>query len=496
MFWRNRDPNPMVPSLVLPPQQFTTTSNVRTWLKRFDLFVNSNGIINNKREVLLSYLDDETLNILENSRQNEALSYEECTERLIELFEDRAEPKPVSRERFYKRVQDPNEKIIQFASCLSELGRKAYHDLPPESIDIILKDQFIYGLANQTIQDRVLSQQPNTFDEAIDLAKMFENLRTNQTRLNIPQTGFPKKSQNAQETQATIDPQDIINQQESRIARLEEILNNGRGNPPRNTFYNQQLNTPLPNNTVQPNTPNSTPRSRLNFNTPQPPANNYRLPFLRYNNPTPVPPPSMTNNFSNIICHGCKQRGHIRRDCPNLSFIDSGVGWKTPVQNSTLIQGPSNGIMNNPINHGETQQGNLNNSGINQSQMNHANINQVQGPVCQHIEGVLCDDNGKFVQATNPGNANEDHERASASFNSNLEILIDGLINQEPVSFLIDTGANVTIVRKDVWDRSGGHQLEFEAKSNVKSAGGNELKYMELAWLILKWEKFAYITKF
>ena len=69
MFLRNRDPNPMVPSLVLPPQQFTTTSNVRTWLKIFDLFVDSNGKVNNKRKVLLSYLDDETLNILENSRR-------------------------------------------------------------------------------------------------------------------------------------------------------------------------------------------------------------------------------------------------------------------------------------------------------------------------------------------------------------------------------------------------------------------------------------------
>ena len=159
---------------------------------------------------------------------------EECTERLIELFEDRAEPKPVSRERFYKRVQDPNEKIIQFASCSSELGRKAYHDLSPESIYLILKDQFIYGLANQTVEDRVLSEQPNTFDEAVDLVKMFENLRTNQKRSNVPQMGFPKKSQNAKEIQATIDPLYIIYQQESRIARQEEILNNGRENPPRN----------------------------------------------------------------------------------------------------------------------------------------------------------------------------------------------------------------------------------------------------------------------
>ena len=61
--------------------------------------------------------------------------------------------------------------------------------------------------------------------------------------------------------------------------------------------------------------------------------------------------------------------------------------------------------MNNPINHGQTQQGSLNNSG-NQSQMNHPNINQMYGSMFQVTEVVLYDDNHNFVQVTNPVNAN------------------------------------------------------------------------------------------
>lgn len=229
MFWRRseRDMNPLVPSLVLPPSQFTKTTNVRS-LKRFDLFVNSNGIGNNKCEVLLSYLDDETLNILENSKRDDNLSYAECSERLLELFEDRGEPKPVSRERFYRRTQEKDEKIIQFASALSELGKKAYSDLPSESIDIIHKDQFIYGLCNPNLQDRVLSQQPASFDEAIDMAKIFESSDQIHNRAHALRSENSTKPTMVPETNASSNSSqnDYIKQQEIRIARLEELLKN------------------------------------------------------------------------------------------------------------------------------------------------------------------------------------------------------------------------------------------------------------------------------
>lgn len=84
------------------------------------------------------------------------------------------EPAPVliaERFHFYKRSQGPTESIADFTASLRKLAiRCEFGDFLEEA----LRDRFVCGLREETIQKRLLSEQDLTNAKAIDTAKAME----------------------------------------------------------------------------------------------------------------------------------------------------------------------------------------------------------------------------------------------------------------------------------------------------------------------------------
>ena len=82
--------------------------------------------------------------------------------------------------RYRKRRKD--EGIMDYASSLRRLAAKAHPHLNPFDRDVLIVDQFTYGLSSPEIMKHVQFGHPMTLDAAIDLAieyESFENVRAN-----------------------------------------------------------------------------------------------------------------------------------------------------------------------------------------------------------------------------------------------------------------------------------------------------------------------------
>ena len=71
---------------------------------------------------------------------------------------------------FRNRRRQANENPVEFGSALRGLGRKAYPDLPVETLEVHLVDQYVMGLGSLDLQKHVQLQHPKNLDQAVNLA--------------------------------------------------------------------------------------------------------------------------------------------------------------------------------------------------------------------------------------------------------------------------------------------------------------------------------------
>lgn len=71
---------------------------------------------------------------------------------------------------FRNRRRQSNENPVDFGSALRCLGRKAYPDLPVETLEVHLIDQYVMGLGSLDLQKHVQLQHPKNLDQAVNLA--------------------------------------------------------------------------------------------------------------------------------------------------------------------------------------------------------------------------------------------------------------------------------------------------------------------------------------
>lgn len=71
---------------------------------------------------------------------------------------------------FRNRRRQKNENPVEFGSALIYLGRKAYPDLPVETLEVHLVDQYMMGLGSLDLQKHVQLQHPKSLDQAVNLA--------------------------------------------------------------------------------------------------------------------------------------------------------------------------------------------------------------------------------------------------------------------------------------------------------------------------------------
>ena len=126
-----------------------------------------------KKAALLSIIGTKTYNLLRgltSPQKPKDISYDQ----IVEILEGHLSPTPLEiaeRFRFYKRCQSPSENVNTFLATIKKLTEHCNFE---EFLSQALRDRYVCGLANESIQKKLLCESDLTIDEALNLAKSME----------------------------------------------------------------------------------------------------------------------------------------------------------------------------------------------------------------------------------------------------------------------------------------------------------------------------------
>jgi hypothetical protein len=152
----NKDPIMILNcSNIQPPNKYSKSANINTWIRMFDVYVNANRI-QNKVDTLLSCMDDEVLALVSPlisrlpSEQEEA--YSKLKDSIKQIFRRREVPVGEARSRFFERVQLPDDGGALYYAELLLLAKKAFPQNDTETVRKFVQEQFISGLINESLK--------------------------------------------------------------------------------------------------------------------------------------------------------------------------------------------------------------------------------------------------------------------------------------------------------------------------------------------------------
>ncbi|CAF0818229.1 unnamed protein product [Brachionus calyciflorus] len=117
------------------PSVFNLETNVDLWLASFNSYLEINRLFAD------SLIHEET--------------YDEVKARIRNLFSRPETPAHAYLHTFVGRYQELNESLVQFAAVLNDLGRRAFPDLTPRELYAYIRGQFMTGLRNRDIADKL-----------------------------------------------------------------------------------------------------------------------------------------------------------------------------------------------------------------------------------------------------------------------------------------------------------------------------------------------------
>ena len=127
-----------------------------------------------KVAVLLSAIGPKTYALLRNLTTSTAPA-EKSFAQIVEILKGHYEPKPLiiaERFNFHRRSQHVRESVKEFAA---ELQHLTIHCEFGTHLDEALRDRFVRGLGNETMQKRLLTEKDLTFKGAIDITYGMES---------------------------------------------------------------------------------------------------------------------------------------------------------------------------------------------------------------------------------------------------------------------------------------------------------------------------------
>ncbi|CAF0838113.1 unnamed protein product [Brachionus calyciflorus] len=94
-----------------PPEKFNPKRCDVQWMREFDTFLQSHNFTSNKMNIVLSYLDNESKRIVENSQfsPNDSAAFQEFETLMTQLYGRRQSSESEMKRRCYERVQLPFE---------------------------------------------------------------------------------------------------------------------------------------------------------------------------------------------------------------------------------------------------------------------------------------------------------------------------------------------------------------------------------------------------
>ena len=153
------------------PQREDWTS----YTERLQEYFIANGLEDaaKKKAVLLSIVGAETYQLMRNLTAP-AKPTEKSFDQLIKLVEEHHHPAPsviLQRFKFASRRQKPGESIATF---VSELRRLSEHCNYGQTLDEMLRDRVVCGIADGRLQRRLLAEPELTLKKAFELAQAQE----------------------------------------------------------------------------------------------------------------------------------------------------------------------------------------------------------------------------------------------------------------------------------------------------------------------------------
>ena len=167
-----------------PPARFTAGADFKLWLTRFEMYVQQAGLSETQRvKELLSLLEDEPFRVVSQHGLLEIDDFHAVTECLRQHYA------PGGNElewqfKLQTRTQKPGEQLADFAGALRMLADKAYPKWSAEQRQEILKSQFIQGIRSSSIQLWLMRDIPGTLEETLRIASQQETVEMAQKRLH------------------------------------------------------------------------------------------------------------------------------------------------------------------------------------------------------------------------------------------------------------------------------------------------------------------------
>ena len=126
-----------------------------------------------KTTVLLYYLGNEASNTAFYLNITDATNYDDAKEAQMQCFSPVETPEEL-RTKFHQRYQGPDETLEHFAMKLRVLCFKVYKSMGPDELEDMAKQQFILGVQNNIIRERLIVHLIKNMKDAIEYGRLLE----------------------------------------------------------------------------------------------------------------------------------------------------------------------------------------------------------------------------------------------------------------------------------------------------------------------------------
>ncbi|KAL4721055.1 hypothetical protein ACJJTC_007008 [Scirpophaga incertulas] len=152
------------------------SSEVNTWLERFEQYMLVNDVQNEKKvPLLLTFIGPEAYKIVTNL-VSPRKPFEYSVEELFVILKQHFAPRSnviAQRFKFYKADQEPSETIRDYVIKIKELANTC--GFQGDTLKEALRDRLVCGLHNENIQRKILSEaELLSFDAVYERALVLE----------------------------------------------------------------------------------------------------------------------------------------------------------------------------------------------------------------------------------------------------------------------------------------------------------------------------------
>ena len=177
-----------------------TTDDWSQYQERMAFYFEANGITdgNQKRAIFLTAVGASTYQRLRNLVAP-AKPGEKTFQELCDILTTHHNPKPavpLQRFRFNSRVQHPGESVASFVVALRGLSE---HCEFGETLEAMLRDRLVCGIADERVQRRLLSERELPFPKALDIAKAMESAGKDTEEMKAMRFGYDSEDEEKRE---------------------------------------------------------------------------------------------------------------------------------------------------------------------------------------------------------------------------------------------------------------------------------------------------------